>query len=433
MIIQIKCKNDKLMDVLYKNPSTDLGLYAKPLKKGIVIGQVINAHQYDVVFQDTKYSYLPEDSNSIDFQSYCNPLVVVHICNELFNHVLKQREDYSNTNIDWLGITQGQADTEACVITIPTFYINSSWYRNDAFLLSRYFEGVQVKHLVGKNFELTITAASIFESINLLALVSVFTHITNEYGINTYIDDSLATKYARVLTNLNNVPYFVFYLFTKRTVKNDEQFKLVKPMFEEYLAKQGLEVNLTKWSTHQARVRFISSLLDTSTDILDIGCGEFIYYKRMMNLGFKGNYFAIDTDNGFEALANTISKRYEEGNLFFYDDLEKCETTTLVNMVMTEVIEHNALPDAKLLVEKALTFNFNQIIITTPNVSFNKYYSAELDTRHDDHHFELTEEEFKQFIESCIVEKAMLNIEYTYIGDTINNTQPTQVAIIKKK
>ena len=54
MIIKIKCKNEFLLDVLNRNPNTDFGIYARPLKKGVVIGQVVTSHQYDSVFQDTK-------------------------------------------------------------------------------------------------------------------------------------------------------------------------------------------------------------------------------------------------------------------------------------------------------------------------------------------------------------------------------------------
>ena len=76
--------------MLFKNPHTDAGLYFKPLKNGVVVGNAVSAHTYEVVFQDTKYSYLPEESNQIDFQSYCSPLTVLQVCNELFTHLLKE-------------------------------------------------------------------------------------------------------------------------------------------------------------------------------------------------------------------------------------------------------------------------------------------------------------------------------------------------------
>ena len=103
------------------------------MKNGIIIGNAIDSNNYEVVFQDTKYSYLPEDSNQIDFQSYCNPLVVLQICNELFSTILKERNEFENQQISWLNTTQGAIDTEVCNIEIPTFYIHSNWYSNGQF------------------------------------------------------------------------------------------------------------------------------------------------------------------------------------------------------------------------------------------------------------------------------------------------------------
>ncbi len=60
MILKIRSKNDYLLDILFKNPNTDYGLYFKTLKNGQIVGNAVNKHYYEVVFQDTKYSYLPE-------------------------------------------------------------------------------------------------------------------------------------------------------------------------------------------------------------------------------------------------------------------------------------------------------------------------------------------------------------------------------------
>ena len=61
MIIKISCENDNLMDILYKNPDTDFGLYFKPLKNGHIAGNIVDKHNYEVVFQDEKYSSFPNN------------------------------------------------------------------------------------------------------------------------------------------------------------------------------------------------------------------------------------------------------------------------------------------------------------------------------------------------------------------------------------
>ena len=435
MIIKITSNNDYLLDILFKNPDTDLGLYFKPLKNGQIVGNAIDKHHYDVVFQDTKYSYLPEDSNQIDYQSYCSPLVILHICNELFGHILKSKEEFANKPINWLGITQGEADTDSCTIEVPSLFIDSNWFRNERFLLTKYFDGIKVEQQSNRVFTLTATAKSIFEAVNLLALAALFTHTTNNYTVYTYIDDQLAQKYGRILTNIDNVPYFVFYLFIMRAVKSPRQFTELKPIFESYLEKSGLKANLVLEGTYRQRILFITNHLEKDIPILDIGCGEFTYYKKMMMLDFTAPYYAVDTDPQFERLAQNISRRYEEDNLVFLNSLDEFNADEQVNILLTEVIEHNSLEDAKKLITKALSYNFSKLIITTPNAAFNQFYNMEQDMRHHDHHFELTQQEFKELTEDVMLDMEhpeKFRIEFFQLGDSLNDIQPTQGCIITK-
>lgn len=436
MIIKIKSDNDHLLDILHKNPTTDNGLYFKSLKNGQIVGNAVNEHFYEVVFQDTKYSYLPEDSNQIDYQSYCTPLAVLHICNELFGHTLKSKDEYSAKEITWLKRTQGDVDTESCVIEVPSFYVDSNWNRNGKFLLSKYFSGVVVEQQSSRIVKLTISAKSVFEAINLLALVALFTHATNDYSVFVFIDDGLAQKFGRILTNIDNVPYFVFYLFIMRAIRSPRHFEELKPIFEAYLLEYGLEADLVLQGTYQQRIQFISKNLELDIPILDIGCGEFTYYKKMMNLGFQAPYYAVDTDPRFEQLSKHISRRYEDDNLIFYNSLEQFLANDEVNILLTEVVEHNTLEDANQLIEKALTYNFNKIIITTPNVEFNQFYNMETEFRHDDHHFEPTQQEFEGLIEDCILSMenpSLFKVEFFQLGDNLNGIQPTQGCIIRKE
>ena len=211
MILQIHSENPQLLDLLNKNPHTDFGIYAKALRNGQLVGNAVSAHQYDVLFQDTRYSYLPEESNQIDFQSYSTPLVVLHICNEFFKELLQERQTYLQQEIKWLGKSRGEVDTYPCRIEVKNLYANSNWYAQGHFLLERYFKNIHATPLIGNNLSLTIEGKNVFEAMNLLSFVAVATHITNTYGEYTYIDDHFAQKYARILTNIEQVPYFVFY------------------------------------------------------------------------------------------------------------------------------------------------------------------------------------------------------------------------------
>lgn len=433
MILQIQSKNNYLLDILNKNPKTDFGLYSKPLKNGQIIGNAVSKNQYDVVFQDSKYSYLPEESNQIDFQSYCSPLVVLHCCNELFKEQLKSKDEYFKSEIKWLEKTKSDIDNQPCEIKVLNFYMNTSWYQKNVFLLEKYFPNVSTKHLTGKNVCLTVSGDTVFEAMNTLNLVAVLTQITNQYGIFTYIDDKFAQKYARILTNIDNVPYFVFYLFIRRAVKSERQFQIIKPIFEDYFKQQGIDADFVYTNTQESRIDFALRHLELDMPILDVGCGEFKYYKRFMGKGFKKPYFAIDIDKEIEKFYPIMRARYSENNLMFSTNLDSFQYKEKVNILLSEVIEHNSIHEAKKLIQQCIQFNFNKILITTPNSDFNSFYFDEDDSmRHDDHDFELTREEFHSFLQECIQEH---EIDYKIygIGDSINGIQPTQAAILQKR
>lgn len=139
----------------------------------------------------------------------------------------------------------------------------------------------------------------------------------------------------------------------------------------------------------------------------------------MMNKEFSSVYYAVDHDEKFERLAENISRRYDHDNLVFMNSLEQFDSRDCVNILLTEVIEHNPLKDAKELIIKALMYNFNKIIITTPNVEFNRFYTMDTEMRHDDHHFEPTRQEFEDLIAECTKGKKV-NIEFCQLGDSLN-------------
>lgn len=431
MILKIYSENGLLADILHKNPETDEGLYVKPLKSGTIVGNIVSAHQYDVMFCDRGNSYTDETGNQLDFQSLCNPLLILNVSTELFGHILKERTEYMAQEIKWRDMTRGEADTERCVIEVPVFYINSGWYRDGVFLLEKYFDGISLESSIGSNFKLRITGNTVFETVNLLNLTALFTHLTNTDAINTFIDDHFASKYLRVLTNIEGVPYFVLYLFVKKALKSSDQFGIVKPVLEDYLAEYGIKAELKNEDTQRSRIRFITDAIGTDLSVLDVGCGEFAYYKKLLNRGLRKNYYAVDRDPNYRRLGESIMQRMDADNLSFHGSLETVPTDERVNVILSEVIEHNEPQKAVELVKAVLEFDFEKVVISTPNAAFNQFYFNK-GFRHDDHHFEFTQEEFTGFMETCIAGREDLYVEYTQVGDELNGICPTQIAVIEK-
>ena len=78
-----------------------------------------------------------------------------------------------------------------------------------------------------------------------------------------------------------------------------------------------------------------------------------------------------------------------------------------------------------------MILNFNQIFISTPNKDFNHhYFENQEDMRHDDHDFEMTSQEFNVFMNQF--QTIDVQLTFDQIGDSINQTCPTQICIISK-
>lgn len=423
MIITIKSKNQKLLDILMKNPESDDGIYLKSLKQGVIIGTVVNDSEYTAIFTEKKRgeSFAVNSSDHIDYQNLSAPQISLGICSGLFGHLLKQ--DKIDTKISWLGKSIREIDVEECTIEVPIFYINSTWIKEEKFLLERYFPELKVKKLSPTLFELTIVAENVFKAINILAITSLFTFLSNRVSLDLFIDNDFVEKYGNVLENIENVPYFVFYLFSLKVLKTPKQFSLIKNNFESYLLKSGLNCDLKYGGTQENRISVITPLLDKDIPTLDIGCGKGVYFRR---LGGTQDYFGLDTDSSIQ---NYLQKRYSrDPNFKVITNISEVPKDRELNILLTEVIEHNTIEEVEDLFAKLKELNFKKIIVSTPNKDFNRYYNIEL--RHSDHKFEFSESEFRDFLEKVFPEYKK---EYFGCGDEINNEQPTQGCIIWKK
>ncbi|OXA88708.1 methyltransferase domain-containing protein [Flavobacterium hercynium] len=425
MIIQLKSDNKYFLDILYKNPNTDQGLYLKELKDGTVIGNAVSANEYHCVFLDGKHSYLPEEGNQIDFQSYCSPLLALNIATEFFNHLYKENSVLEETVISWLDKNYNEIDTEKCTIEIATFFIDSGWYKNERYLLSKYIDGITLNHKIGNNFGLKIKGATVREAMQKFSLVALFTHFTNRYAVYTYIDDYFIQKHITMFTNLKGIPYFVFYLFIKRIMRSPNQFEKFKPQLEAYFNN---DVQFVFTDTHQSRKEFICRKIDFDEKVLDFGCGELQYFKLLHKRGFKQEYFAYD-EVDFRPIAEKIQALEKADNLVWIEKVEELKNFE-GQIILSEVIEHNSFEEAKsLLIWIRDNTKFSRLFVTTPDKDFNVNYEMTEEFRHDDHDFELSNAEFV-----ALINEIFPNPKSFYgVGDCVKGVYPTSAVIIQKK
>jgi hypothetical protein len=192
-------------------------------------------------------------------------------------------------------------------------------------------------------------------------------------------------------------------------------------------------------TTAQQRQRHIASILTFDKPIIDIGCGEGDYAIPFSVKIGDNQYYAIDTDaTELEKLQKKMDTK-DIKNITLYNNFEeflKTYSGEKMNVIVTEVIEHMGVDSARSLLLDALKLNFDKMVITTPNVEFNKHYMLEGKFRHDDHKYEMTRIEFEKFITTIMneidVDKVKFTYKYISIGDMVDDVSTTQGYLVEK-
>lgn len=206
------------------------------------------------------------------------------------------------------------------------------------------------------------------------------------------------------------------------------------------------EEKVKKVRLHELRLLAAKDALKESgaQKVLDLGCGEGKLIRHLMKetqftqiTGLDVTYQSLLRAKErlyFDHLSPKIKERIQllHGSLMYKDErLLKHDAAALV-----EVIEHIELD--RLDTFEKIVFDYLQlktIIISTPNAEYNAVYEFLEDGnyRHDDHRFEWTRAEFKQWCNSIA---ETYNYEYiiSFIGDeNEEHGTPSQMAIFNKK
>lgn len=424
MRIIIGSNNEHLFSLLNKNPKTDFGLYAFELNGGVAVGRTAeDSYIIDFFTEDKHYGVDP--TNRIDYLYLTRPKIILDIVDKMFGEIL--HEKWLGKNIPWLdNKTNTELDNSQVLVYVPRVFIDSSWVRDGKLMLSKYLKGVSIEHKKGHIYALTIKSRDLFDAINQLMVVAMFLEFTNDYQSN-YFDDKFVDKYLRILTNVENVPYFIFYLFSMKMAKSEKIYENILSVAKEYLLKQHDDMNITLRPTQHIRLKNAVETLGLDLPILDYGCGEFDYFKRFCKEGLKHTYYAYDLDKTLYHIGNAINRRFPDNKLVLLEDGELPKEK--VNVLISEVVEHMEEEEAAEVLQNIIDkVDFEMLMFTTPNREFNKHYSLEGEMRHKDHKFEFDLDGLYKF---CTKLKGVSFI-ITNLGDEIDGQSSSFAVKLKK-
>lgn len=413
MIIKIISKNPNFISVLKKNPNSFDGIQLRKIRNGVGIGRIVSEFEYHLVFQDTKYSFSEVGFSQIDCQSYCNPEVFLAMTNNFLQIFLTEKTKYMSGEVSWLNKTNQEIDNFPARIEIENVSISGKAH----LALSKYYPNISFKHSVGTLHSYSVECNSVFEAINLTALVMMYLAASNPEPFR--LTDELIAKYLKIANNIAPVPYFVMYLFIRKCFYGENLFNKFKNKIEQVI---GGNCSLQYGNTQIMRLNFVTDVLLYRQDkipesnVLEIGCGEMDYPKKLLK--YTDNWFAVDKQD-YTFLAEKIQERSKSGKLFFSDRIPSFDTDDIA-VLMIEVIEHMSKEEAKKLLQEVIKLNPKRIILSTPNRNFNKIYAIQ-GFRHEDHQFEFSFDEFDNFLNNAIGDNSKYLITHKEIGDVVDN------------
>ena len=440
MKINIKSNNQFFDTLILRKPND---VIMRQYDTGVVMGKYISENQYSILYHPNmnRTSNLTEDySNQLDYEHYSHPSIARNVFDEFFRHMFKSKDKYFSKQYEWVDKPNSELDIPCYNSISMKIEIDSNWVNKDnVFVIGKYFDQVLVEHQVGNIYKLTIESNNdtLYNIFNIAMLTVTFILVTNGKH-QFYVEDGMVKRFIKILSNIDNLPYFIVYLFKMRLMKSREFFAKVKNSLEDILP---MDCNFFYGNTHDMRIDFIRDYLTNNqtsnivNSVVDIGCGELRYLKALGKYMENGlRYNACDLDESIGAYVDVMKKRDSFNHLIlqFSSDLSSFVEKNPI-ILLSEVIEHNTKEEVRDVIEEILNTykNLDTFIITTVNKDFNHYYALKNNMRHNDHVFEFSKTEFVKFIDEILDNN--YKCEYVNIGDELNGVSPTVAAIIKQK
>ncbi len=412
--MQLKSDNPDFSFVLFKNPAT--GTIARELRKGTLFGWYSKKDPttYNAFFSDSDDDisfpdYPNQEYEYLSVNRFSSSEFIANTIKEFFNHITKKDipEDVDNkfTNTITLGMTQ---------------YRGAGYFS----ILTKHFPEVDVQ--VISKFENTKAVKLVFTSKRnwkyLLSFVEVFAvvnAIKNKEPL--MMEDDRVERIVKMI-NIIDAPYFMRYVFKVNALRGGA--------FKRFSDKINTEsIKMVAGSNQDVRVEWIGNKLNKSINIFDFGCGEGDYVSKFAK--HVPTYFATDKDEeALDSVRRIINKKVLDNVVIIN---EGGEPQGDYQLLCTEVVEHNEPEEAaKIIKDNMSKENCKRVIITTPNKEFNKFYKMEEDeTRHVDHKFEYTKEEFENYIETAVVSEGW-KAEYFKVGDIVDGICTTQGCVLER-
>ena len=419
-IIQINSKDPRFGFIIKKNPSS--GMQVRTIRKGTAFAWYSNeGTSFNIYFKDADnaVSFGDQEFEYLDTSRYNSPLFVLSAISEFLSSTVRDKDINDIEGIE------------------KSFIINMVSIRHIRQIehFRKYFPEfkIETEEYIAKSYKVTVTTTESFHKLlNFMNLMMLFMTLssTDEY---IQLDASSIEKYMLSIERLD-APFFIRYLFSRAMFRSKNQFSKYKERLET--TNRYDKVTMFYGDTSMQRRSVIEKLLPFDKPILDIGCGEG-FYAIPFSQKIKHSYIAIDIDETLTDIVKKKAAKKEINNIVVWNSFEEFnvhKVNTIYDIILTEVIEHMPKTESFKLCKNILdNMEFDNFIITVPNKEFNKFYMlGDNEFRHDDHDWEPTLQEFKDFIYSLMDTTSKYEYKFINIGDEINGISTSIGCVIKQ-
>lgn len=426
-LFKLTSYNPDFSFVISKNPET--GMVMREIRKGTAFGffpKNSDGMKYIVHFRDhpsdpSYKEFVGQKGEYVNFLKYSSPLFVLNAIQDFFSSAMR---------------TKHAKDDESfgCKFTNYAVYMSKQTFKmiNKLIpflpLISKY-TAKPLEECVNL-YKISILCGSTYELLNMTFMLFSLIAILNNDDVD--FNDNMVLKIASA-ANVVKAPYYVRYVVASRMIKSPASFDKIKPLLE----LEGTK--MFRGSTHVQRQNVIKTLFDFEYSIIDIGCGEGCYAVPFATKiePKKLQYYACDSDlSELKKLQKKIESN-KLSNVICTDSHLKIKDLLTTNgpfdVLMTEVIEHNNIADAKEIITWAFdNLPFHKIVITVPNKEFNNNYNfGDEQMRHCDHVWEPTEAEFRSLIEGLVADRKF-KLNFIKIGDQVGECSVSVGCVIDR-
>lgn len=404
-MITLKSTNPKFSWILRKNPETQRSKnepFSKSLRKGTAHGWFPDDQTFKMLFIDspTESSFNTiSDFEYLDQTRYCSPYLPIAMIGALLASAQKEVMEEDSTGFE---------STFDCIVNLADPKMAKRIKKTATIDI----EMVQLQHHL---YKLVFKTDNGIRYLLNYVISFLITQAVSDPNLYVPMDEDSFKKYVSAM-NVINAPYYMRYVTALRCAKSPQTFSSLKPMLEnsQFVMNHG--------DTQNHRWMAIQKYLQGNKKLIDIGCGELFYERRLYNL--YDEFESYDADPKIQDRNKHLIEVRQQDKIKLhgkYDDQSDIPDSNDTDVLLTEVLEHMPLVDAICLLNRILSGNFNKVVVTMPNKDFNRFYGLSDDEkRHPDHHYEPTEREFWAMMLDVAI-KNKCQVEFFNVGDGVEN------------